>query len=153
MKNPEFDVDIIQPKHVALLREVAAGHKHWRNGITALYTRKLVEDDGLHAVKVTGKGRFALRGIFPGAVVAVSTDHKLPFLHGAVGVVESIDTRQTDANGWDEYGYVIERARMVASATVRFADRSGEWLFYNPESLVGFPRLKAEINEYWRNVC
>lgn len=153
MKNPEFDTDIIQPKHVAQLREVAEGRNEWRNGIPHLLRRGLVEYSGLHAVKITGLGEFALRGIFPGAVVQVSTAHKLSVIHGAVGVVESVDVRQEDSDGIDDYGYDIKRARKVVSATVRFADRSGEWIFYKPESLVGLPRLKARINEYWRNVC
>lgn len=151
--NPEFDVNIIQPKHVSLLREVAGGRKGWRDGISALFRRELVEYDGLHAVKITGKGLFALRGIFPGSIVQVAAAHKHPFLHGAVGLVESLDVRFVDADGIDQYGYVIKRARASASATVRLADRPGEWIFYNPESLVGLPKLKAEINEYWRNVC
>jgi len=151
--NPEFDVNIIQPKHISLLREVAGGRKNWRDGIVALYRRELVEYDGLHAVKITDRGRFALRGIFPGAIVQVAAAHKHSFLHGVVGLVEYLDVHFVDADGIDEYGYVIKRARASASASVRLADRPGQWIFYNPESLVGFPKLKAEINEYWRNVC
>lgn len=153
MKDPEFDLDIIQPKHVALLREVAEGQTEWRNGIPHLLRRGLVEHDGLHAVKVSGKGAFALRGIFPGVIVQVSNLYKLPHMHGAVGVVESVDTRMEDSDGVDEYGYTIKRARPKTSATVRFGDRFGQWIIYSPEALVGFPKLKAEINEYWRNVC
>jgi len=153
MANIDYNVDIIQSKHVALLREVADGNTKMRNGIPGLARRGLVTDDGLYAVKVTGEGYFALRGIIRNAVVQVTEDFHLPHLHHRVGLVMEIYTHMVDADGIDQYGYVIKRARPTTTVEVMFPGVSGRWMIRRPADLKGFPEIQGSINEYWRNVC
>jgi hypothetical protein len=148
----EFTGQIL-PHHIEALKSVAGGRTAHRTGDQHLANRGLLAANGYYAVMITGKGWFALRGVWAGNVVVVQPSHHLPFLHNEIGVVESVHTSQEDADLLDEYGYTVPRAKLVTKANVKFANRPGLWSFGNPEDLQGFPRLQGQINKEWNQVC
>lgn len=96
-----------------------------------LMCKKLLEMDGLHRMKMTPRGEWAGQGIMAGSQIRVTCDYKLLHMHGKIGVVQAVLDAQVDADGIDEYGYVIKRAKPFAYLTVRFPNEPGEWCFYN----------------------
>ena len=137
MKNIKFDIRYVTPDMISLMRKVDRGITKYQTGIPLLLIRGLVEPDGLYNVRLTWKGKLALRGVRKGSEVIVSQSYKLPQMRGRIGRVLSVQEADQDSAGYDEYGYQIRWPKRIFIVTVKIEGMTGDWCFYKLEDLEG----------------
>lgn len=138
-KNPAFDFRVVTLDHIALLQRVASGDiTRMQRGMMDLFRRKLVTTRGWYGNKglaVTTRGQFALRMLFVGQKVRFTDSYRIDYMRGKTGTIENVRDGQTDADGFDEHGYVVKRAKPQTSLTIRVDGESGQWMVYRPQDL------------------
>lgn len=138
-KNPKFNRNLLSLEDLEFLHDIR--HKDvvkFSNESVRLFVRGFLCEHRLHALKFTPRGRFAARYVGVGATVQVSQDYHIPYMRGEVGTVISICDNNIDADGIDEYGYTIHRAKPATTVSVKFPNRVGQtWCFHRPEDLYG----------------
>lgn len=134
----QFDPNVLVLEHRLLLLElVSRGVLYPRHGLPYLTKRGLARFVGYPTrCEPTLLGVCVANGLVPGALVRVHTSHRIKSWHGLKGNIVSVRPVTEDANGYDDYGYVIEREKPGICITVRMRDRTGDHTFWNANDLI-----------------
>lgn len=137
--NPLYNKNIVTLEDLQFLHQIKdQEYVIFSNSSVRLFTRGVLEEVGYHNLRITLRGKMLSRYVAVGATVQVKDSYHLPFMHGKVGTVVSINDAFVDADGVDEYGYTIHRKKPCICVSVQFPDCPGQtWCFYNPEDLYG----------------
>jgi hypothetical protein len=130
-----FDYSILPVSLLPLLDQIRQGTRHMRDGVPGMLRRKMVRMRSLYDVELTARGELALRYLFVGSPVVVTEKHHLPQLAGSQGTIIGISDTTIDADGVDEYGFHIARAKASFRIDVLLDDHSGTWCFYRYDDL------------------
>lgn len=121
--------------------EVLAGMRaprRIRSGDVRLIRMKLASMAGNHHVVATPRGMMALHGVFVGCRVIVTDKYRLGHIHGCIGSVVAIADETVDADGLDDYGNVIPRAKPAITVSVQLEEYPyNVWCFHEMGTLAG----------------
>lgn len=137
MKNPRFDYKRVTVVHIAQLQLIAdaGGRCSWSNDAVGLHIRGLLVVDGLYDLRISTRGRFALRFLFRGQRVRITPSYRIPYMRGQTGVIEAVCDQTVDADGFDEWNYPVKRAIPETALSLRIDGQSGIWMVYRPIDL------------------
>ena len=121
------------------------GAAKWQNSAVMPFTNGYLEEDGPYAVKLSLKGKLALKGVFEGSLCKVTDSHRVALIRGKTGTIERILLDQIDADGVDEWDLPVQRAKKSFTVIVRFPDIPGQWCIYNLDDIIGYPKWKVSI--------
>lgn len=88
--------------------------------------------------KLSFRGELFLRGVVRDNRVRIADSYHLPHMRGKMGTVLGYADTQTDAPGYDEWGYQNRWPTFNFRVDVKVDDTLGTWCFYKTTDLEGF---------------
>ena len=139
MPRAQFDQGYMTVEDIVLLQRVSeVGVVPPSTGVVRLWHRGMLKEKGLHAYEMHFRGALYLRGVVRGNKVRIADSYHLPHMRGKMGTVLGYFDTQTDAPGYDEWGYQTRWPIHNFRVDVKVDDMLGTWCFYKTTDLEGF---------------